>query len=85
MAFKSEHLEYNEHGDGCPNLVWLGKQRTADLLTQDNHELARWISNSISARHEDEWKCTPHARISTQGKREFQYGKIEVRAKLPIG
>ena len=24
-------------------------------------------------------------RISTKGKKEFQYGKIEIRAKLPLG
>ncbi len=38
---------------------------------------------SISAKKEG--KIYTSTRISTKGKKEFQYGKIEIRAKLPLG
>ena len=70
-----------ELGDGCPQLCGWGNNE-AQIYTSANHRLedGKLI---ITARKEDSLYTS--ARISTQGKMKFQYGRLEVRAKLPKG
>lgn len=68
-------------GDGCPNLCGWGNNER-QIYSADNHKVANGLL-SISAKKEGEMYTS--ARISTKGKKEFQYGKIEIRAKLPLG
>lgn len=70
-----------ELGDGCPNLCGWGNNEL-QIYTQDNHELKDGLL-TIRTRHEN--GVYSSSKINTQGKREFQYGKIEVKAKLPTG
>ncbi len=68
-------------GDGCPDLCkWGNNER--QIYTTDNHTVADGLL-SISARKDGETYTS--ARINTKGKKEFQYGKIEIRAKLSLG
>jgi beta-glucanase (GH16 family) len=69
-----------EMGDGCPNCGWGNNER--QLYTKDNHKIADG-KLTITARKEGE-KYTS-TRITTKGKKEFQYGRMEARAKLPVG
>lgn len=70
-----------ELGDGCPELCGWGNNE-AQVYTRTNHRLedGRLI---ITARKEDSLYTS--ARITTKGKMEFQYGRLEARAKLPAG
>ncbi|WP_435579126.1 glycoside hydrolase family 16 protein [Gilvibacter sp.] len=70
-----------ELGDGCPNLCgWGNNERQiynkANAVVDNGHLI-------ISATKKD--GVYNSARITTKGKMEFQYGRIEVRAKLPKG
>ncbi|MCH9661717.1 MAG: glycoside hydrolase family 16 protein [Bacteroidetes bacterium] len=70
-----------ELGDGCPNLCGWGNNER-QLYTQENLKLqdGKMI---ITAQLKDSTYTS--SRITTKNKVEFQYGTIEVRAKLPRG
>ncbi|HEX8270836.1 MAG TPA: glycoside hydrolase family 16 protein [Flavobacterium sp.] len=69
-----------ELGDGCPNCGWGNNER--QLYTKDNHEVKD--GNLVITAKKDGDKYTS-TRITTKGKKEFQYGRFEARAKLPVG
>lgn len=70
-----------ETGDGCPGLCGWGNNE-AQVYTRSNHRLedGKLI---ITARQED--SIYTSTRITTRDKMEFQYGRVEVRARLPKG
>jgi len=70
-----------ELGDGCPQLCGWGNNE-AQAYTRTNHRLedGKLI---ITARKEDSLYTS--TRITTRNKMEFQYGRLEARAKLPSG
>lgn len=70
-----------ETGDGCPKLCGWGNNER-QIYTADNHELKSGFLYITAKKSGDQYTST---RISTQKKREFQYGKIEIRAQLPLG
>ena len=70
-----------ELGDGCPNCGWGNNER--QLYTADNHKIEKSCL-VITAKKEADNKYTS-TRITTKGKKEFQYGRFEARAKLPVG
>lgn len=82
--FNAKELDLNnwnvELGDGCPNCGWGNNER--QLYTNENQKLKNGFL-VITAKKEDE-KYTS-SRITTKGKKEFQYGYFEARAKLPVG
>lgn len=82
--FNAKELDLNnwnvELGDGCPNCGWGNNER--QLYTNENQKLKNGFL-VITAEKEDE-KYTS-SRITTKGKKEFQYGYFEARAKLPVG
>lgn len=68
-------------GDGCPELCGFGNNER-QIYTETNHEFVKG-NFVIEARKEGE-KYTS-TKITTKGKKEFLYGRIEARAKLPVG
>ena len=74
------HWNY-ELGNGCPNLCGWGNNER-QFYTKENSKL-RDGNLVITATKED--SIYKSSRITTKDKIEFQYGTIEVRAKLPLG
>jgi beta-glucanase (GH16 family) len=74
-----------ELGDGCPNVCGWGNNELEDYT--DNEENARIVDRKliITAREGALPGEYTSARMITKDKQEFQYGRIDVRAKLPEG
>ena len=70
-----------ELGNGCPNLCGWGNNER-QIYTNNNHQVKNGLL-TITARLKD--SVYSSTRITTHNKFEFKYGKIEARAKLPIG
>ncbi|GLB52796.1 hypothetical protein NBRC110019_18360 [Neptunitalea chrysea] len=70
-----------ELGNGCPDICGWGNNER-QIYTKNNHELKDGMLY-ITAKHKD--SSYTSTRITTAGKKEFMYGYIEARAKLPIG
>ncbi len=68
-------------GNGCPELCGWGNNEL-QFYSIENTKVANGFLN-ISAKKEGDTYTS--GRINTKGKKEFQYGKIEVRAKLATG
>lgn len=69
-----------ELGNGCPNCGWGNNER--QIYTKTNHKLKDGNLIITAKKENDKYTST---RITTQGKKEFQYGRIEARVKLPKG
>jgi len=70
-----------ELGDGCPDLCGWGNNEL-QLYTNSNHRLENGMLIIGVQSEEQRYSST---RITTQDKKEFQYGKIEARLKVPVG
>lgn len=70
-----------ELGDGCPNICGWGNNEK-QIYTKDNHSLKNGNLVINVLKQGDGYTST---RITTAGKKEFQYGRMEVRAKIPTG
>lgn len=70
-----------EQGDGCPAICGWGNNER-QIYTKDNHFLKDG-NLIIQARKEN--NVYTSSRITTKEKKQFQYGRIEARAKLPLG
>ena len=70
-----------ELGDGCPNLCGWGNNER-QVYTKTNHTVKNGLLTITTKLEDSVYSST---RITTKNKFEFQYGKIEARAKLPIG
>ncbi|VXB98868.1 Laminarinase [Flavobacterium sp. 9AF] len=70
-----------EIGNGCPNICGWGNNES-QIYTKENHKIKKGHL-VITANYDG--KTYTSTRITTKGKKEFQYGRIETRAKLPIG
>ena len=75
-----------ESGDGCPNLCGWGNNElqyytntSNNLFFQDGKMLIEAKAESFGGR------SYTSARIKTQGKKAFRYGRIDIRAILPKG
>jgi hypothetical protein len=73
-----------EVGDGCPNLCGWGNNELEYYRPQN-----AWVGEevlTIEARKENfGGRNYTSARLKTQGKKSFQYGRIDIRALLPKG
>lgn len=68
-------------GNGCPeNCGWGNNER--QYYTKDNHKLK---DGFLYLTAKKEGNSYTSSKITTQHNFEFRYGKIELRAKLPIG
>lgn len=70
-----------ELGDGCPNICGWGNNER-QVYTKTNHRIEN--GNLVITAKKEGGKYTS-TRITTAGKKEFKYGYIEARAKLPVG
>jgi len=70
-----------ELGDGCPQLCGWGNNERQKYTTT-NHTVQNGYLH-IRAKLEDGLYTS--TRITTKDKFEFRYGRIEARAKLPVG
>ncbi|MGV3459259.1 MAG: glycoside hydrolase family 16 protein [Flavobacterium sp.] len=70
-----------ELGDGCPNICGWGNNER-QIYTTTNHKLKDGKLIITAKKEGDKYSST---RITTAGKKEFKYGYIEARAKLPVG
>ena len=70
-----------ELGDGCPNLCGWGNNEP-QIYTKTNHTLKDGFLY-ITAKKDD--SIITSTKITTKNKFEFKYGRIETRAKLPVG
>jgi len=77
----NEEIWNFELGDGCPNLCGWGNNES-QIYTRSNHIVENGYL-FITARKKD--SIYTSTRITTKNKKEFQYGRMEVRAKLPLG
>jgi beta-glucanase (GH16 family) len=68
-------------GDGCPQLCGWGNDEL-QIYTDKNHRLENGMLYIKAVKEGDHYTST---RINTKGKKTFQYGRFEVRAKLAIG
>lgn len=73
-----------EIGDGCPNVCGWGNNEL-QFYREENTS----VSNgklTIQARNQSfSGKSYTSSRLTTQDKFEFQYGRVDIRAKLPEG
>lgn len=69
-----------ELGDGCPNCGWGNNER--QLYTNQNHRLE---NGNLIITAKKEGNSYTSTRITTKNKKEFKYGRLEARAKLPTG
>lgn len=68
-------------GDGCPDLCGWGNNER-QKYTDTNVSVSNGILSIKATKQGDLYNS---GRITTKGKVEFQYGIVEVRAKLPQG
>ena len=73
-----------EIGDGCPNLCGWGNNELQNYSDSDVNAFIRDGSLVIRAQR-DPINGLTSARMITKGKKEFQYGRIDIRAKLVEG
>ncbi len=70
-----------ELGDGCPNICGWGNNER-QVYTKTNHKVENGMLTITAKKEGDKYTST---RITTAGKKEFKYGYIETRAKIPVG
>ena len=70
-----------ELGDGCPNICGWGNNEK-QIYTNKNHKL---LDGKLIIQATKDSNGYTSTRITTKDKKQFQYGRIEARAKLPIG
>lgn len=70
-----------ELGDGCPDICGWGNNEK-QIYTNSNHTVT---DGMLTIHIKNENGNITSTRITTAKKKEFQYGRIEARAKLPLG
>ena len=76
----SSSWNYN-YGDGCPDLCGWGNQEQ-QIYTDRNVSVSDGQLRILATRKDGVYYS---GKITTKDKVEFQYGTVEVRAKLPVG
>jgi beta-glucanase (GH16 family) len=75
-----------EIGDGCPNLCGWGNNESQYYTSSPNNIHVDTGYLHITAKQEQfQGSNYTSARIKTQGRYSFQYGKVEARIKMPAG
>ncbi|KAF2519160.1 glycoside hydrolase family 16 protein [Flavobacterium salilacus subsp. salilacus] len=77
----NEQVWNYELGDGCPNICGWGNNER-QIYTTDNHKVANGMLTITVKKDGEKYTST---RITTAGNKEFKYGYIEARAKIPTG
>ena len=71
-----------ELGNGCPNICGWGNNER-QVYTKDNHRLEN--GNLIITAKKINDSTYTSTRLTTKGNKEFKYGYIEAKAKIPTG
>jgi beta-glucanase (GH16 family) len=74
-----------EIGDGCPNLCGWGNNELQYYTDEEKNAKIADGKLIVSAVKKPGYNEYSSARMITKGKKEFQYGRIDVRARLPYG
>lgn len=75
-----------DNGDGCPALCGWGNNELEYYTSRPDNLFFQDGKMIIEARQENAGgKNYTSAKIKTQGKKTYRYGRIDVRAKLPAG
>lgn len=75
-----------EEGDGCPDLCGWGNDESQTYTSRSDNAVVEDGMLKITAKAESfEGSDYTSARMITKDKFEFQYGRVEMRAKLPTG
>lgn len=75
-----------ETGNGCPDLCgWGNGEKQYYTNRADNVKVEDGVLKIIAKKENYEGAEYTSARLKTQGKYEFTYGRVEIRAKLPSG
>jgi len=75
-----------ELGDGCPNLCGWGNNELQTYTDRPENLYFQEGKLVIEARQESfNGSAYTSSRIITKGQQSFQYGRIDLRAKLPYG
>ena len=80
-AALDENIWNFELGNGCPNICGWGNNEK-QIYTKTNNLIKDGYLIITVKSEGDAYTST---RITTANKKEFQYGRIEVRAKIPTG
>ncbi len=72
-------------GNGCPNICGWGNQEVQFYTEKDPRNARVEDGKLIIEAHRDADGRWTSARLKTQGKKTFRYGRIQFRAKLPAG
>ncbi len=80
-AILDEKVWNYELGNGCPSICGWGNNEL-QLYTKNNHLIKEGNLVIKVLKEHNDYTST---RITTKDKKEFQYGRIEARAKLPLG
>ena len=70
-----------ELGNGCPDICGWGNNEL-QMYTKNNHLIKE---GNLVIKVLKEQNVYTSTRITTKDKKQFQYGRIEARAKLPLG
>jgi len=70
-----------ELGDGCPNICGWGNNEK-QIYTNKNHSIKNGYLKIDIKKEGEKYTST---RITSAKKKEFKYGRIEVRAQIPTG
>lgn len=82
---KSENWAY-DIGTGCPDLCGWGNGEAQYYTNRlDNASVQNGVLTIKAKKENYEGASYTSARLKTQGKFSFTYGRVEVRAKLPEG
>ncbi len=73
-----------EIGDGCPGLCGWGNNELQYYL-QNNVTVADGFLNITARQQAAGGRSYTSSRIKTQDKFEFTYGRVDIRARMPIG
>jgi beta-glucanase (GH16 family) len=71
-----------ELGDGCPNICGWGNNEK-QIYTKTNHFVKD--GNLVIVVKKEVEELYTSTRITTANKKEFQYGRMEIRDKIPTG
>ena len=73
-------------GNGCPDLCGFGNNEL-EYYTDRPNNIRLEDGNLVIEAHKETWEGHEYtsARINTKNKKSFQYGRIDIRAKLPEG
>jgi beta-glucanase (GH16 family) len=83
--FEGERLDLRhwnyDLGNGCPDLCGWGNNER-QIYTETNHYIKDGLLHIVAKKEDSTYTST---KITTKNKFQFKYGRVEARAKIPVG